>query len=234
MTAPPDSRRVKACLFDAYGTLFDVASPARRLQSEIGPRWGELAALWRQRQLEYSWLRSLMERYADFRVVTAEALDFALASLDMTPEPALRQRLMDLYMTPDAYPEVAETLSTLRDCGMATAILSNGSPDMLAAAIQSAGLSDLLDDCISVDAAGVFKPAPAAYALAGARFGVSPDRLLLASSNGWDIAGAAAFGFHTVWVNRAKAPPERLPGTAGVELESLSGLPAVIDHLPYR
>lgn len=219
----------KACLFDAYGTLFDVTSAARALKDEIGPRWDDLARIWRRRQLEYSWLRSLMGRHADFRTVTAEALDFAFSWLGHAPAPGLPDRLMDLYMTPEAYPEVAETLAILRARGVATAILSNGSPDMLAAATQSAGLSGLLDDCLSVEAAGIFKPAPAAYHLACCRFDSPARQLAFASSNGWDIAGAACFGLHAIWINRDNAPAERLPGSPAAELDSLARLPDVME-----
>jgi 2-haloacid dehalogenase len=219
---------VTACLFDAYGTLFDVTSAARRLQGEIGPSWARLAEVWRTRQVEYTWLRSLMGRYVDFRTVTAEALDYAFAALGQVPAPGLTNRLMGLYMTLDAYPEVPEVLSALRARGIGTAILSNGSPDMLTAATDSAGLGGLMDDVLSVDAVRVFKPDPAAYGLGCARFGVEADRLAFVSSNGWDVAGAATFGFRTIWVNRAGAPAERLPGAPVAELDSLHRLPDLL------
>jgi 2-haloacid dehalogenase len=219
---------VTACLFDAYGTLFDVTSAARRLQGEIGPSWARLAEVWRTRQVEYTWLRSLMGRYVDFRTVTAEALDYAFAALGQVPAPGLTNRLMGLYMTLDAYPEVPEVLSALRARGIGTAILSNGSPDMLTAATDSAGLGGLMDDVLSVDAVRVFKPDPAAYGLGCARFGVEADRLAFVSSNGWDVAGATTFGFRTIWVNRAGAPAERLPGAPVAELDSLHRLPDLL------
>ncbi|MBB4284768.1 haloacid dehalogenase type II [Roseospira goensis] len=219
---------VVACLFDAYGTLFDVNAAARRLRDEIGPSWEDLARIWRTRQIEYTWLRSLMDRYVDFRTVTAEALDYAFTSLGQAPAPGLRARLMDLYMTLDAYPEVPETLAALRAHGIATAILSNGAPDMLRSATDSAGLTGLLDDVLSVDTVKVFKPAAAAYSLGCVRFATTPERLAFVSSNGWDVAGAATFGFRTLWVNRANAPSERLPGSPAAELDSLAGLPDLL------
>lgn len=217
-----------ACLFDAYGTLFDVNAAARRLSGEIGPHWRDLAARWRTRQVEYSWLRSLMGDHADFLTVTADALDFAFASLGQVPAPGLRERLMDLYMTLDPYPEVPNVLASLRARGIATAILSNGSPEMLQAATESAGLTGLLDDILSVERVRIFKPAPAAYGLGCTRFDAPADRIAFVSSNGWDVAGAATFGYRTLWVNRLNAPAERLPGRPVAELDSLDGLPDLL------
>ncbi|KAA5606712.1 haloacid dehalogenase type II [Roseospira marina] len=230
--APPGP--IVACLFDAYGTLFDITSAARRLKDEIGPAWESVAEIWRTRQLEYTWLRSLMDRYTDFRVITAEALDYAFAAVGQVPAPGLTDRLMDVYMTLDAYPEVPGMLATLRDKGVGTAILSNGAPDMLQAATDSAGLAGVLDDLLSVDTVGVFKPAPAAYELGCVRFGCEAGRLMFVSSNGWDVAGAATFGFRTVWVNRRNAPAERLPGVPMAELDSLDGLPDLVSDPAFR
>ncbi|MBB4265783.1 haloacid dehalogenase type II [Roseospira visakhapatnamensis] len=218
-------RPVVACLFDAYGTLFDVTSAARHMADEIGPHWDQLAEVWRLRQVEYTWLRTLMDQYVGFRTVTAEALDFAFASLGQVPRPGLAERMMDLYMTLDPFPEVVETLATLRDRGIATAILSNGSPDMLEAAVDSAGLTDLLDDALSVETVRRFKPTAEAYALGCRRFAAEPRHLAFVSSNGWDVAGAASFGFHTLWVNRHNRPMERLPGRPVVDLDTLAALP---------
>jgi len=223
---------VVACLFDAYGTLFDVTAAARRLADEIGPDWDRLAEAWRVRQVEYTWLRSLMDRYVDFQTVTAEALDFAFASLGQVPRPGLLDDLMTLYMSLAPYPEAASTLAALRDRGIATAILSNGSPGMLESVVAAAGLSDLLDDVLSVDTVRRFKPAPEAYALGCRRFAVERSALAFVSSNGWDVAGAAAFGFPTLWVNRRNAPEERLPGRPMVELESLAPLPEYLSPHP--
>jgi len=219
---------VVACLFDAYGTLFDVTSAARHLRDEIGPSWEHLAEIWRVRQVEYTWLRSLMGRYVNFRTITAEALDFAFAKLGQVPAPGLSERLMDLYMTLDAFGEVPSVLAALRAQGIGTAILSNGSPDMLASAVESAGLGGLLDDVLSVDTVKVFKPTPAAYQIGCTRFGAQAGRIAFVSSNGWDVAGAASFGYRTLWVNRANAPAERLPGTPVAELDTLAQLPKLL------
>lgn len=217
---------VKACVFDAYGTLFDVAAAARGLRDEIGPQWEALAALWRDKQLQYTWLRSLMGRYDEFRVVTAEALDYALTTLKVEADSDdLRRRLLDLYDHLEAYPEVPAVLTALRSAGCSTAILSNGSPRMLAAAVETAGLGALLDDVLSVDPLKVYKPDPRVYQLALDRFSGAPQDIAFFSSNGWDAAGAAAFGFRVVWVNRFGQPQERLPAHPEVEVATLAAAP---------
>ena len=162
---------IRACVFDAYGTLFDVASAAQRCADALGDAAPRLAALWRDKQLQYTWLRAVQGRHADFWQVTGDALDFALESLGMA-DPGLRERLMQLYLTLDAYPDVPEVLRQLRGAGLATAILSNGSPAMLAAAIAHAGLGDLLDHVLSVEEVGVYKPHPRVYQLAVDRLAV--------------------------------------------------------------
>ena len=151
---------IRACVFDAYGTLFDVNSAAARERDALGDQWQPLAELWRAKQLQYTWLRSLANRHADFWQVTGDALDFAMASLKLD-DPALRDRLMQLYLHLNAYPEVGETLTRLRTGGMKLAILSNGSPRMLSSAVANAGIAPLLDAVLSVEDAGTYKPHPA-------------------------------------------------------------------------
>lgn len=214
---------IRACVFDAYGTLLDVNAAARHCRGALGDRWEELAALWRSKQLEYTWLRSLMGRYADFRQVTGEALDYALERHRIA-DPALRATLMDLYRRLDAYADAGATLSALRGRGLRTAILSNGSPDMLADAVGGAGLTPLLDEVLSVDGLGIYKPHPSVYQLACDRLDVPPEAVLFVSANGWDAAGAAAFGFRVAWLNRAGLPRERLPAGPAAEVDSLSAL----------
>jgi 2-haloacid dehalogenase len=194
-------------VFDAYGTLFDVRSAVARLSSRIGPEADRLSALWRTKQLEYSWVRSLMRRHADFWRLTDDALDFAMAAVPGV-DAALRDLLLDAYRTLDAYPEVPAVLAELRRRGAKCAILSNGSPEMLAGAVGSAGLADLLDAVLSVEEAGIFKPDPRVYRLVLDRFGVGGGEVSFQSSNAWDIAGAAAFGFSAVWINRTAQPRE--------------------------
>jgi len=221
-----DFRGVRACVFDAYGTLFDVSSAARHLSAEIGPPWETLAATWRDKQLQYTWLRSLMRAYADFRQVTAEALDFAMESMGLD-DADLRGRLLALYDRLDCYEEVPDVLTGLRGSGRKTAILSNGSPDMLKAALDHAGIGDLLDEVLSVDALRIYKPDPRVYQLAAERLGVAPEETAFFSSNAWDAAGAAYFGFRVVWCNRFGQARERLPATPETEVTDLrQALPA--------
>ena len=218
---------IGACVFDAYGTLVDFNSAVERSRDRLGDKADALGALWRRKQLEYTWLRSLMDRYEDFWRVTGDALDYSLAALGID-DAALRDDLMALYRDIEPYPDAVATLETLKRAGMRTAILSNGSPEMLAAAAESAGLTGLLDDLISVHAAGIYKPHASVYQLAVDRIGVAAGRICFQSANAWDIAGAAAFGFHAVWINRAGQPTERLPDGPAAELDSLAGLPALL------
>jgi 2-haloacid dehalogenase len=219
-------RGIEACVFDAYGTLFDVHSTVARLGARVGDRADNLSQLWRTKQLEYTWLRALMGRHADFWQVTGDALDYALACTGV--DPSLREPLMQAYRTLDAYPEVPDVLRRLRAGGLKTVILSNGEPNMLGAAARSAGIGQLLDAVLSVEEVGVFKPHPKVYQLAFDRLAVRPDQIAFQSSNAWDVSGAATFGLRTVWINRLGAPPERLPGAAEHELHDLSGLPALL------
>ncbi|MBP2294671.1 haloacid dehalogenase type II [Azospirillum rugosum] len=227
MTVPSPIAGIRACVFDAYGTLLDVNAAARGCRDGLGDRWEELAALWRAKQLEYTWLRSLMGRYADFWQVTGEALDYAMERQGLA-DPALRGRLMDLYRRLDAYPDAVATLSALRARGLRTAILSNGSPSMLAEAVDSARLTPLLDDVLSVDGLRVYKPHPSVYQLACDRYGLPPEAILFVSANGWDAGGAAAFGFRVAWLNRAGLPAERLPVAPAAVVGSLSAVLSLV------
>jgi 2-haloacid dehalogenase len=218
---------IRAVVFDAYGTLFDVASAAERAGDALGDRWRALAETWRAKQLQYTWLRSLMGRHADFWQVTGDGLDFALESLGID-DPPLRRRLMELYERLDAYPEARDVLARLRARGLSLAILSNGAPPMLEAAARSAGLADLLDAILSVESVGVYKPAPAVYELATRRFQAGPGQIAFVSSNGWDAHGARAFGLRVAWCNRSGQPAERLPGRPDAEIRSLAELPALL------
>jgi 2-haloacid dehalogenase len=214
---------VTAVAFDAYGTLFDVASAAAAAKDALGARWEGLSELWRAKQLQYTWLRSLMGRHADFRKVTGDALDFALEAHRIA-DPPLRDRLMALYDRLAPYPEVTAALARLRAAGVKLAILSNGSPEMLASAAGNAGISGLLDAVLSVEAVGVYKPHPSVYRLAVDRLGVPKDKIGFVSSNGWDAFGAKAFGFKVVWCNRGGQPKERIPAEPDAEVKDLSGL----------
>jgi 2-haloacid dehalogenase len=208
--------RITTCIFDAYGTLFDVAAAARALAEEPGrdafaATWTQVAADWRAKQLEYSWLRAVTGEYRDFWTLTEDGLDWALERAGLRDE-ALRAALLGLYWRLAAYPEVADVLTRLTGAGVTCAILSNGSPRMLTAAVDSAGIGAHLADCLSVEAVRSFKPDPRVYDLVGARFGCRREEVLFVSSNGWDVCAGAAYGFRTLWVNRAGLPVDRLPG----------------------
>jgi 2-haloacid dehalogenase len=220
-------RGIRACVFDAYGTLFDFASAAAGCRDVLGERGGPLTMLWRDKQLQYTWLRSLQGRYVDFWQVTGDALDHALETLGID-EPGLRERLMGLYRTLGVFPEVPETLQRLKDAGFAVAILSNGSPAMLRSAVDGAGIGGLLDAVLSVDEVGVFKPHPKVYELVTDRLGVPVEAISFQSSNAWDAYAASAFGMRVIWCNRYGQRPERLPGAPDREIRSLAELPALI------
>ncbi|MBM3542447.1 MAG: haloacid dehalogenase type II [Alphaproteobacteria bacterium] len=218
---------VRVCVFDAYGTLFDFNAAARRCRDALGDKAEALSAAWRTRQLQYTWLRALMGRHADFWTVTGEALDVTMVELGIANH-ALRARLMDCYRRLDAYPEVPALLAALKRARVPAAILSNGAPAMLADAVAAAGIGPDLDAVLSVEDAGVFKPHPSVYALVTAHFGIGPEAVCFLSSNAWDAHGAAVFGFASVWVNRAGAPRENLPGALSGEIATLAALPALL------
>lgn len=223
---------VKICVFDAYGTLFDVAAAARAAAAEPGRDafaavWPQLSELWRAKQLEYTWLRAAMGVHTDFWQVTQSALDVAMAGCKLD-DPPLRERLLQLYFELDAFPEALAALKRLKAAGMTTAILSNGAPKMLAAAVDSAGLGDGLDDVLSVESVGVFKPDRRVYDMVPARYGCTPPQAAFISSNGWDACAAAAYGFHTLWVNRRDAPMDRLTAEPH---HIVSDLAAAADHI---
>ena len=215
---------VRAFVFDAYGTLFDVNSAAETIKDDLGEQWQAISNLWRSKQLQYTWLRGLAGNYVDFWQVTGEALTYALRSHGMEKQ-GLHDRLMNLYWTLRPYPEVMQSLGELKARGIRCAILSNGSPKMLSAAVDNAGIATLLDAVISVDSVGVFKPHPSVYRLAPALLGVKASEICFVSANAWDAYSAKAFGFHVLWCNRAKQPPEIIPATPDAEIESLAGLP---------
>ena len=218
---------VRAVVFDAYGTLFDVASAAERTRDLLGDHAGPLAELWRQKQLQYTWLRALMGRHADFWQVTGDSLDFALESLGLAT-PHRRARLMELYRRLEPFPEGPGVLKILRERGFRIAILSNGSPDMLSALVSHSSLVDLFDAVLSADAVGVFKTHPAVYQHALNILELPAHAIAFQSSNGWDAYGASAFGMRVVWCNRYAQRPERLPGAPDFVVKSLAELPPLL------
>ncbi len=222
--------KVQLCVFDAYGTIFDVDAAARTLAQRpegaaLAAHWPKLSQLWRRKQLEYSWLRSASGHHADFWQVTAEALDWTLEALNQPDVQPLRPQLLQLYWELPAFPEASAALGALRARGHMLAMLSNGTPAMLEAAVSAAGLSRVFDALLSVEEVGRFKPAPEVYDLVETRFGTHPSEVLFISANGWDAAAAAAHGFHAIWLNRAKLPVENLFAGPDVILPDLSHLP---------
>ena len=227
MSANPTISGIKACVFDAYGTLFDVHSAVGKHRERLGDVADQLSAVWRTKQLEYTWLRSLMGRHADFWQVTQDALDFAF-DMHEVKDPDLRNDLIEAYLKLDCYPEVPGALSELKDRGFEIAILSNGTPIMLEAAVKNSGLESMIPKIFSVEKAGVFKPDPRVYRIAVDELNVKPQEIVFQSSNAWDASGAAAFGFKVAWVNRFGQSPERLPGRPEAEITDLSQLPDLI------
>lgn len=221
---------VRACVFDAYGTLFDFAAAAAACNDVLGDKAAPLTALWRDKQIQYSWWRGLHGRHADFWQVTGEALDYSLETLGLTGA-GLRERLMNLYWTLKAFPEVPEVLERLTADGFKIAILSNGSPAMLRAAVDGAGIGHLLDHVLSVEDAGVFKPHPRVYQLAVDRLGVPASAIAFQSSNAWDAHAASAFGMRVVWCNRYGQKRERLPGQPDREIRTLAELPPLLEKV---
>lgn len=226
---------IRLCVFDAYGTLFDVDGAARAAAREPGGQaladsWAQVSASWRRKQLEYTWLRAAAGHHTDFSLVTADALDWALEDAGLEGA-GLRARLLALYQELPVFAEVPDTLRALADNGKELAILSNGTPDMLASAVRAAGLEGVFQAVLSVEDVGVFKPAIAVYDMVGARFGVAPQEVLFISSNGWDICAGAAYGFRTLWVNRAGAPLDRLFGRPDATARDLHGLLAQMGNV---
>ncbi len=197
----------RAFVFDAYGTLFDVHAAISRHRAAAGAEADRFSELWRTKQLEYSWTLTLAGHYVDFWALTERALDYAFARVPSVDR-ALRQKLLDAYFKLDAFPDARAALEHLKARGVKTAILSNGSPAMLDAAVSASGMAALFDAVLSVDAVGAYKPRPEVYALVTARFAIKPEDAVFVSSNRWDVMGAAAFGFRPFWVNRAKMPDE--------------------------
>lgn len=221
---------ITTCVFDAYGTLFDVSAAARQAAAEpdfpaLADKWMQVASQWRLKQLQYTWLRAVADAHTDFWEVTQNGLDWALDATGLSGDPALRQRLLDLYWELSAYGEVPTMLEQLKQAGFNTAILSNGSPAMLDGAVQSAGIGDVLDDVLSVESVAIFKPDARVYDLVGDRFGCAKSDVLFVSSNGWDAGCATGYGFVTAWVNRMGEPVDRLPWTPTHILSDLTSIP---------
>jgi 2-haloacid dehalogenase len=219
---------IQAVVFDAYGTLFDVQSPVAKLSAEIGEQAESLGHVWRQKQLEYTWLRSLMGTHADFWAVTRDALDFALAELAID-ESGLADELMTLYLKLDTFTEVSEALAALRQRGKRLAILSNGSPSMLDAVVRHAGLDKTFEHILSVEEVGIYKPSRRVYRLAMQKFHIQDaPSICFVSANTWDAQAAAQFGFQVVRIARSPKQNDKLPGKPARIIESLKDLSACV------
>lgn len=221
---------IRLCVFDAYGTIFDVDAAARIIATQpdgavLAAHWPRLSQLWRRKQLEYSWLRTAAGHHADFWVVTQDALDWALSALKLPDLLPLRAQLLQIYWELPAYADASAALGALRARGHMLAMLSNGTPAMLDAAVNAAGLSRVFDALLSVEDVGRFKPAPEVYDMVETRLGTHPSEVLFISANGWDAAAAAAHGFHTIWLNRKGLPVENLFAVPNTVLPDLSHLP---------
>ncbi len=218
---------IRVCVFDAYGTLFDVHSATARYARRLGAHESAVSELWRTKQLQYTWLRSLMDAYEDFWTVTQHALDYSLASFGIRDE-VLRDELMNAYLRLNCYEEVIDVLKALRAHGIKTAILSNGSPAMLESVVSYAGIAAHLDACLSVEEKKIYKPASAVYRMPCDLFGVEPAQISFQSSNCWDATGGANFGYQVAWCNRFKQPLDRLPGIPQAEIRNLRELLPIV------
>ena len=219
--------KIKACVFDAYGTLFDVNAACRELSKEVGDNWEKLASLWRLRQVEYTWLRNSMDEYIDFWKITSDALDYAMETLGIENN-ELREELLNLYLKLEAYPEVKDLLKKLKQRGLKTGILSNGSMKMLNSAVDNANIREYLDEILSVEECKIYKPSSKVYDLVKIKMQIGKENVLFFSSNAWDMHAASNYGFKTIWVNRFNAKLERLPGKPIDVVNSLDKIDEII------
>ena len=217
----------KACIFDAYGTLFDVNAACRELSLDVGDKWQDLANLWRLRQVEYTWLRNSMNEYVDFWEITSNALDYAMEVLNIK-NIKLRDQLLELYLKLEAYPEVKKVLGKLKDKKFRTGILSNGSKKMLDSAVKNAKIENLLDVVISVEECKIYKPSSKVYDRVEIKTNIHKTKVTFFSSNAWDMHAAANYGFKTIWVNRFQGKLERLPGKPNAIVKSLDNIDQLI------
>lgn len=219
--------KIEACIFDAYGTLFDVNAACRELSKEVGDNWEKLASLWRLRQVEYTWLRNSMDEYIDFWKITSDALDYAMETLGIENY-ELREELLNLYLKLEAYPEVYDLLKKLKQRGLKTGILSNGSMKMLNSAVNNANIKEYLDEILSVEECEIYKPSSKVYDLVKIKMQIDKENVLFFSSNAWDMHAASNYGFKTIWVNRFKAKLEKLPGKPIDIVNSLDKIDEII------
>ncbi len=221
--------KITTCVFDAYGTLFDVNAACRELSKEVGDKWNELSSLWRLRQLEYTWLRNSMKEYEDFWKITSDALDYAMETLNIK-DIKLRKELLSLYLKLEAYPEIKSVLENIKNIGLKTAILSNGNNKMLESAVSNAKIQNLMDEILSVDDCKVYKPSTEVYDLVESKMGVKKEEVLFFSSNAWDMHAASNYGFKAIWVNRFQGKLEKLPGKPYRIINSLEQIEKILKN----
>ena len=215
-------KNIKAIIFDAYGTLFDVNSAAEKCKDKIGGKWEAFANFWRTTQLEYTWLRSLMERHKDFWLVTEDSLDKSMKAFDI--DLSMKDELLNLYRVLSPYKEVPETLKTLKEKKFKLAILSNGTPSLINELVKSNNLEDLFDDIFSIEEVGIYKPDEKVYDMPIKKYKVEKNEVAFLSANTWDVSGAGNFGFNAIWVNRNKNIFDKLDYIPHNEINNLNGL----------
>ena len=215
-------KNIKAIIFDAYGTLFDVNSAAEKCKDKIGDKWEPFANFWRTTQLEYTWLRSLMKRHKDFWQITEDSLDKSMKAFKI--EFSMRDELLDLYKVLSPFKEVQETLKTLKEKKLKLAILSNGTPSLLNELVKSNNLENLFDDIFSIEEVGVYKPNSKVYDMPVKKYKIRKDEIAFLSANTWDVSGGGNYGYQAIWVNRNNNIFDNLDFKPKLEIKNLSGL----------
>ena len=215
-------KNIKAIIFDAYGTLFDVNSAAEKCKEKIGDKWESFANYWRMTQLEYTWLRSLMERHKDFWQITNDSLDKSMKFFNI--ESSMKNELLDLYKVLSTFPEVKNTLIKLKEKNYKLAILSNGTPQLLSDLVKSNDLENMFDDIFSIEEVGIYKPSPKVYDLPVVKYKIQKNEIMFLSANTWDISGAGNYGYNPVWVNRNNNILDNLDYKIKNEIKSLNQL----------
>ncbi len=219
-------KNIKAIIFDAYGTLFDVNSAAEKCKSKIGDKWENFANYWRKTQLEYTWLRSLMGRHKDFWKITEDSLDKSMAAFEI--DSGMKNELLDLYKILSPYPEVRTTLEKLKEKKYKLAILSNGTPSLLNELAESNELKNLFDDIFSIEEVKIYKPSSKVYDIPIKKYDIKKDEVAFLSANTWDVSGAGNYGFNSVWVNRNKNIFDKLDFIPKNEVKNLNQLLDII------
>ena len=219
-------KNIKAIIFDAYGTLFDVNSAAEKCKDQIGDKWEPFANFWRTTQLEYTWLRSLMRRHKDFWQVTEDSLDKSMKAFNI--DSSMKNELLNLYKILSPYKEVSETLKALKEKKFKLAILSNGTPSLLNELVKSNNLNDLFDDIFSIEEVGVYKPDSKVYDIPVKKYKIKKDEIAFLSANTWDVSGGGNYGYHAIWVNRNNNIFDNLDYKPTSEIKSLKELTNLI------